>query len=58
VGDVSRELGKSSTTIKELALQINAPIQRTPSGVWVFSEEAVQKLRAEITRREMERDRR
>lgn len=57
-GDVARELGKSVTTIKQLAQQIHAPVQRTPGGVWIFQSAAVEKLRAEIQRREMENARR
>ena len=57
-GDVARELGKSVTTIKQLALQVNAPVQRTPGGVWIFQTPAVEKVRAEIQRREQEHDRR
>ena len=53
-GDVARELGKSVTTIKQLALQVNAPVQRTPGGVWIFQTPAVEKVRAEIQRRERE----
>jgi hypothetical protein len=56
-GDVARELGKSVTTIKQIAQQIHAPVQRTPGGVWIFQPVAVEKLRVEIQRRERERDR-
>jgi hypothetical protein len=56
-GDVARELGKSVTTIKQLALQVKAPVQRTPGGVWIFQPLAVEKLKQEIARRELERDR-
>lgn len=52
--DVGRELGKSVTTIKALARQVHAPIQRTASGIWLFSPAAVEKLRQEIQRREVE----
>jgi len=52
--DVARELGKSITTIKALARQIHAPVLRTGSGIWLFPPAAVEKLRAEIHRREME----
>jgi hypothetical protein len=49
--DVARELGKSITTIKELARRIHAPVLRTGSGIWLFPPAAVEKLRAEIERR-------
>ena len=56
-GDVARELGPSVTTIKQLAVAIHAPVQKTPGGVWIFSAAAVEKLKLEIQRRELERDR-
>ena len=56
-GDVARELGKSVTTIKQLAVAIHAPVQKTPGGVWIFGSVAVEKLRAEILRREREANR-
>lgn len=58
VGDVAALLGRSTTAIKKLAVEIHAPIQRTPGGVWIFSPEAVEKLRQEIQRREVEAARR
>ena len=56
-GDVSRELGKSVTTIKTLALQTHAPVTRTPGGLWVFTPAAVDKIRNEIERRERQASR-
>jgi hypothetical protein len=52
--DVGRELGRSVTAIKELARQIHAPVLRTASGIWLFPPVAVDKLRREIQRRELE----
>ena len=52
--DVGQELGRSVTAIKALARQIHAPIHKTVSGIWLFTPAAVEKLRAEIRRREME----
>jgi hypothetical protein len=51
---VARELGRSVTCIKQLARQIHAPVLRTPTGIWIFPQAAVEKLRAEIRRRENE----
>ncbi|MBI4024764.1 MAG: hypothetical protein HY360_07255 [Verrucomicrobia bacterium] len=53
--DVARELGRSVTAIKKLAAEIHAPIQKTASGIWIFPLAAVEKLRHEIQRRELER---
>ena len=53
-GDVARELGPSVTTIKQLAVAIHAPVQKTPGGVWIFSAAAVEKLKLEIQRRRIE----
>jgi hypothetical protein len=53
--DVARELGRSVTAVKQLAREVNAPICKTASGIWLFSPAAVEKLRAEIQRRETER---
>ena len=53
-GDVARELGPSVTTIKQLAVAIHAPVQKTPRGVWIFGTAAVEKIRAEIQRRQLE----
>ena len=56
--DVARELGKSTTTIKALARQIHAPVFKTASGIWLFPLPAVEKLRHEVRRREIEGARR
>jgi hypothetical protein len=53
-----RELQRSTTTVKKLALETNAPVERTASGRWIFPPAAVERIRQEITRREQERDRR
>ena len=53
-GDVARELGRSVTAIKTLARQIHAPVTFTPGGQWIFYTAAVEKLSAEIRRREKE----
>lgn len=39
-GDVAKELGKSVTTIKALAVQTNAPIIKTPGGLWIFTRQS------------------
>jgi hypothetical protein len=52
--DVGRELGKSVTTIKVLSREIHAPVLKTASGIWLFPPAAVEKLRREIQRREIE----
>ena len=52
--DVAGELGRSVTCIKEIARQIHAPILKTASGIWLFPPAAVEKLRREIQRREIE----
>ena len=56
--DVGAEVGKSATAIKQLTHEMRLPILRTRSGIWIFTRPMVEKLAAEVSRREMERDRR
>ena len=56
-GDAAREVGVSRTTVKAIAIQINAQILKTPGGQWLFPPAAIEKVRQEIQRRERERDR-
>ena len=58
VGETARELQRSTTTVKKLALETNAPVERTESGRWIFPPAAVERIRQEIARREVEKDRR
>jgi hypothetical protein len=53
-GDAAKQLNKSRTTIKTIALEVNAPIIKTPGGQWLFPSDAVQKIADEILRRERE----
>ena len=57
VGEVAQLLSRSTTAVKKMAVEVHAPIVKTPSGVWLFPPVAVEKLRVEIARRERERDR-
>jgi len=56
-GDTAKLLGKSVTTIKTIAVQTNAPVTRTPGGLWILDAAAVEKIRSEIERREREAQR-
>lgn len=52
--EVAGELGRSVTAVKSLARQINAPVMKTATGIWLFPPVAVAKLRAEMERRRIE----
>jgi len=56
-GDVAKELNVSRTTVKQLAIETFLSVQKTPSGVWIFSPAAVEKIRSEIERRKREASR-
>ena len=55
--DVAREVGKSTTRVKQLVREIHVPIMKTASGIWIWNAIAVEKLKQEIARREVENTR-
>ena len=52
--DAARACEKSTTTIKRVADELQLPVVRTVGGIRLFSHEQVERIRAELTRRERE----
>ena len=52
--DAARACQKSTATIKRVADELRLPVVRTVGGIRLFSREQVEKIKAEMTRRERE----
>lgn len=53
-GDAARAVGRSIPWLKATAAAMRLPVHVTPGGRWIFPRETVEKLRAEVQRREKE----
>ena len=58
VGDAGRVCHRSPSSIRRLAVELNITPQRTANGTRIFTNDQVQKIAGEITRRERETFRR
>ena len=58
VGDAGRVCHRSPSSIRRLAVELNIRPQRTANGTRIFTNDQVQKIAGEITRRERETFRR
>jgi hypothetical protein len=57
VGDAGRAVGKSPSTIRRLASELQIEPQRTANGTRIFDAAQVSKIASEVQRREREANR-
>jgi hypothetical protein len=55
VGDAGRSVGRSPSTVRRVIHELRLDVQRTPTGLRVLSAEQVQRIAAELQRRDRER---
>ena len=53
-GDAAKSIGTSITSVKRLATELRLDIQQTVGGLWLFSEDQVSRIKAELARRQTE----
>jgi len=56
--DTGAEIGCSPTSVKRISVEIKLPAITTKSGIHLYTRPMMEKIRAEIQRRELERLRR
>lgn len=54
VGDAAKKVVASITTVKRIATELRLNILQTESGVWLFSEDQIEKIKRERERRAVE----
>ena len=57
VGDAAKKVMASVTTVKRIATELRLNILQTESGVWLFTENQIDKIKRERIRRQMEASR-
>jgi hypothetical protein len=55
--DAAEELKVSTTTAKQIARDVKMSVPMTKSGIWVLTRPMVEKIRSELERRKLERER-
>jgi hypothetical protein len=53
-GDAARSINTSITTIKRISSELRLDVQQTAGGLWLFNQNQLSKIKAEMERRKQE----